>query len=96
MITKYGFFYVILMDFEWEKLLILVTTKNSSLVCEWKSTERMSCHKQNFLFGITNSSINSSTSLFVSLSRWVILCIDEKKNTAANYVQFVPVHFVHH
>lgn len=64
MIAKYGFFYVILMDFEWEKLLILVTTKNSSLVCEWKSTERMSCHKQNFLFGITNSSINSSTSVY--------------------------------
>lgn len=35
------FFTVILMDFEQEKLLILVTAKNSSLVCEWKSTEHV-------------------------------------------------------
>lgn len=74
------------MDFHWEKLLILLTTKNSSLEYERKSP-------RSILFGIAHSSINSNIFLFISLSHWVIVCIDENKNTAANYVQFVLVRF---
>lgn len=79
----------ILIDFDWEEHLVWLTTKNSSLVCTRKSIKREPTQAAGFflffLWKEKTNKINSNICLFISLSPRVILRVDEKKNTAANY-----------
>lgn len=84
----------ILIDYDWEEHLILLPTKSSSLVCTRTSIKHEPTQTAGFLlfffccFGMKKqkaSKINRNICLFISLSLRVILCVDEKKNTAANY-----------